>query len=296
MMIDTILKGHSKAVYSTWMLYKPANVLFDCGEAVALALGSKIFGIETICLGHGHLDHIMGLPGLFFARSASKGDNAKPLTVIHPKGDRDISRIKKFIAESFLPPHELKFQVTWIEMEPGQELEVSGRRLRAFETEHDPSRLTIGYEFHEKRSRLRDDLSALDGEDRKNAILAARERGESVNQETWHPSFVYTGDTIVRDLPEYSADVVAHEATFLNREDVKYNSHSLVEDVFEVMKKRKPGNLVLLHFSTRYSAAMCDGKVLALAKEMQLPFPVWVQYGDHLWRSYDPEATDEEVK
>lgn len=292
MNVTDILTGHSKAMHSTWFHYKPDGLLFDCGENVAIGLSTKIYAINTVLLGHGHLDHIMGLPGFFFIRSSAKGDNAKPLRVVYPKGERDILRLKTFIDGSFTTPHTLKFPVTWTEIEPGQEIELGkGRTVKAFATKHDATRLTVGYQLREMKKKLKPTLElAAAGGDRGAAIKARFAAGEEVYDYVPRNVLTYSGDTVVQDVPEYDqAELLIHEATFLNREDVKHDSHSLAEDVLAMVKKYRPKNLLLNHFSVRYSPAMCGAVTRAKCKELAIDFPVWVQYGEHCWLAYDPK-------
>lgn len=287
-----LLTGYSKAMHSTWFHYKPNGLLFDCGEGVALGLSTKIYAVNTVLLGHGHLDHIMGLPGFFFIRSAAKGDNAKPLRVVYPKGDRDIARLREFIEASFLPPHELKFPVTWQEVGVGDVIPLGEKRYaQTFATRHDPTRLSVGYRVMENRQTMRPEFMGLSRDEIKAKLLA----GESITQDNPRNVLTYTGDTTVQDVAEYDqAELLIHECTFLNREDVRYDSHSLLEDVLECVKKYHPKNLLLNHFSVRYSPAMCGAATRTKAKELGLDFPVWVQYGEHCWKAHDPSDANEE--
>jgi ribonuclease Z len=291
MNVNDVIRGHSKAMYSTWFLYRPDGLLFDCGEGVALTLNTQVFAVNTILLSHGHLDHIMGLPGFFFTRSAARGDKMKPLRIVHPAADKDIHRLKDYINGSFQGQHALKFPLKWVEVRPGDTIHICDRRwIRTFATRHDPERITVGYELLESRKKLREGLRGLPGKD----IAAMVKRGEQVWDEVPRRVLVYTGDTMVQDLEVFeNTELVMHEATFVNREDVKYDSHSLADDVLEVMAKRKPKELMLMHFSTRYSPAMCGASVRSKAKAMAVTFPIWIQFGEYAWKCYDPENPDD---
>lgn len=289
-----LLTGYSKAMHSTWFHYKPNGLLFDCGEGVALGLSTKIYAVNTVLIGHGHLDHIMGLPGFFFIRSAAKGDNAKPLQVVYPKGDKDIIRLREFVEGSFLPPHTLKFPVTWTEVGVGDIIPLGDKRYaQTFATRHDPTRMSVGYRIMESRQTMKKEFLGLPRDE----IKAKIEAGENLFDVNPRNVLTYTGDTTVQDVAEYDqAELLIHECTFLNREDVKYDSHSLLEDVLGCVGKYKPKNLLLNHFSVRYSPAMCGAATRSKAKELNLDFPVWVQYGDHCWKAYDPADKTEDTE
>ncbi len=85
--LQTLIQGHSKALYSTWIFYRPDRLLIDCGEGAATALGNNSYAIEKVLLTHGHIDHISGLPSLLWSRAAGMGDNEKPLEIYYPQGD-----------------------------------------------------------------------------------------------------------------------------------------------------------------------------------------------------------------
>src|SRR6185437_8076691 len=126
MHVPDVLIGHSKAMYSSWMLYHPDNILFDCGEGCALALNQRVCGVDTVVLSHGHLDHIMGLSVFFFARTATRGDKLRPLQIVHPAGDPDIQRLREFIERSFDSNHHpLTFPVTWTGTKPGDTVKIN---------------------------------------------------------------------------------------------------------------------------------------------------------------------------
>ena len=87
----------SKALYTTWVFYKPERVLFDAGEGVSYVLGNKIYGIEKIFLTHSHVDHIAGLWGIINTRNNAMGSRNKKLEIYYPKGSKDIVEYLEFI-------------------------------------------------------------------------------------------------------------------------------------------------------------------------------------------------------
>ncbi|WP_121526993.1 MBL fold metallo-hydrolase, partial [Mesotoga sp. HF07.pep.5.2.highcov] len=71
----------SKALYSTWILYRPERILFDVGEGISTILGNSVYAIKDIFLTHGHVDHISGLWGLINTRNTAMGDRNKQLRI-----------------------------------------------------------------------------------------------------------------------------------------------------------------------------------------------------------------------
>ena len=66
-------------------------ILLDCGEGTQIpwrSLGWGFKRLSLICFSHWHADHIAGLPGILHALAVA--DRTEPLTIIGPKGTRDI--------------------------------------------------------------------------------------------------------------------------------------------------------------------------------------------------------------
>lgn len=275
------LRGFSKALFSTWFYHQPDRTLYDCGEGVATALRSECFGIERVFLSHMHLDHITGLAQLLFARSAGHGDKTKPLTVFYPDGDVDVHKTKTYLGW-MLP--DLPFPLRWEPLKAGQEVNIGrGKAVRAFVQEHDRERPCYGFQTVERRKKLLPQHVGKTAEEIKALGPAA-----FTVQEVFE--FVYSGDTIPFGPERYrGARLMAHECTFINPDDSKRAVHTALPDVLDLAREANPKALLLYHFSTRYSAAECQQAVADRAARLGLPFPVWMQYGRHLWDAYRPE-------
>jgi len=66
-------------------------ILLDCGEGTQIpwrSLGWGFKRLSLICFSHWHADHIAGLPGILHALAVA--DRTEPLTIIGPKGTRNI--------------------------------------------------------------------------------------------------------------------------------------------------------------------------------------------------------------
>ncbi len=253
-MIDltSILEGHSLAMFSTFLYYRPQRILLDCGEGVAKQMGTKVFGIDKILLSHGHIDHISGIPMVLFARMAARGDNLKPLFIFYPEGDPDIIKIKAYCDGQF---PDLPYQLFWIGIKPGHVLHLGKEKsCITYETEHDVTRTTLGYKFYEKRKKLKKEYESLSSPNIVEAL--ATKPLEEVMDVQDRIILNYTGDTVPLNVKEFeNTDVVMHECTFLDGADVKYKSHSVLEDVMKIIIQAQPKALFLYHISTIYSAA-----------------------------------------
>lgn len=291
MNIVNMLEGHSKAMYSTYFLWKPDSILFDCGEGAATNLGSKVFAADAIFLSHGHLDHISGIPNFLFARSGGRGDNAKPLKIYYPEGDANIFHLIKFC--DALKAHgidALSFDLEWISLQPNQRIDLTqSKYITTFQTQHAVGRLTLGYKINEVRKKLKPEFQGLE----KDQILEAiKQHGkDNISTKEEATTFVYSGDTVPLAREIYGTpQVLLHEATFIDKNDVKHNSHSILEDVLRLAKEINPSVLLLYHFSTRYSAAQVCEAVVKACTEMGVKFDVWLMYGNWLWKA-NPEPT-----
>ncbi|MBI4615508.1 MAG: MBL fold metallo-hydrolase [Planctomycetes bacterium] len=244
------LEGFSLAKYSTWFFYGPDHVLLDCGEGVSTTLTNRIYAIERILLSHGHGDHVAGIPGFLYSRASSMGDTAKPLAIYYPRGDSNIDRLRKYIAQILPNP---PYPLSWIGTGPGEriELPVPNRHVRTFPTVHLQRGASLGYAVVESRSRLKKEFAALS---QKEIVAVVREKGRDYLTETYEKNLlVYSGDSM--PLPPAlaeEAEVLLHEATFLDPGERDLEIHSTVVEALRVAIEARVSSLVLFHLSTRY--------------------------------------------
>ncbi|MEW5983269.1 MAG: MBL fold metallo-hydrolase [Acidobacteriota bacterium] len=243
------LTGFSRAMFSNWLWHRPLNLLVDAGEGVQLALGAKIWAIETLLLTHGHADHLLGLPGFVASRRFSKGAQDKPLTVVYPGGNSGVETIRAFLSR--LWPNET-FPVTWTGVAAGDELPLGkGRVLHAFKAEHGTSEPALGYRVLDQRRRLRAEFAGLPEREIRDRV---RTLGRDTLMEPYrHVLFAHTGDSMPLDpaLVE-RADLVVHDATFLEPGDRKWDIHASSVEVLAMAREARIACLVLNHLSVRY--------------------------------------------
>ena len=246
----------SKALYSTWILYRPERILFDSGEGISTALGNSIYAIKDIFFTHGHVDHLSGLWGLVNTRNTAMGDREKQLRILYPKGNRAITAYLNFIIG--MNPR-LKYEMIPVPLEVGEEvyLRTAGsfeRSVIPFKTKHTPGEICYGYHIVEQRKKLKDEFVSLSS---KELALLVREKGREYITTTYTKKLVtISGDSQVLSPDIISnSETVLHECTFLEAEDRRNQNHSSLEEIIETVRKASGiKRLVLYHISSRYKS------------------------------------------
>jgi ribonuclease Z len=286
--ISEVLGGYSKALYSTWLHYRPDRLLVDCGEGAATALGNNCFALERVLLTHGHIDHVSGLPGLVWARAGGMGDNEKPLQVCYPRGDSYFADMRGYLEKV---RSKLPFQLEWIELEAGQTIELkSGRHVETFATRHMKSSQSLGYKIIETRRRLKPAFAQWS----ETQLREAAQKGEmeAMTEEYRAIKIAFGGDSLPIE-PELVAgsEILVHEATILLATERRGQSHSTLDEALEVASKAQPGALVLNHISGRYKRTEIEAAIRSGASRLPIGFPIWCLRQDRLWPVWTPAET-----
>ena len=322
---DTIgnLRGHSLAMYSTWLYHKPTRVLFDAGEGVATSMRNLIFGVEQVFLSHGHYDHIGGLAGLIFSRASCPNpefrggnENRQTLTVHYPKGCREVNALRRYVEGTI---SHIGDKLVWKELEPGDTVTVGNHRtVEAFKVDHS-SGLCLGYKLVEKRVSLKVDqdvikrltsggvilgmvekwvkdndyqgaLDAMDKADRnrflkrKGKELVVAEK-KALGYEETHVRIMlaYCGDSApVRAASVAGAELLLHEATFLDAEVRRGKAHSTVAEALDAADYAGVKSLVLIHVSGRYMRDEILNQVQKAARDVGWNKPLAVMVGNRI--------------
>ena len=243
----------SKALYSTWVFYKPERLLFDAGEGVSTHLGNRIFAIKHIILTHGHVDHIAGLWGIVNTRNNAMGDREKPLNVIYPRGNRAIEKYLDFIVSA---NPDLRYQFTRIPVEEGEKffLRRAGsfeRYLLPFRTRHTRDELSFGYHIIEIRRRLKDEYRSYD---HREIARLVKEKGRDEVTEVYESKVLtISGDSMAIPYEEMEGtETLIHECTFLDKSQRRIPNHVSIEELLPLVKEAKPRRLILYHISSRF--------------------------------------------
>ncbi|WP_310550412.1 ribonuclease Z [Paenibacillus glufosinatiresistens] len=258
--------------------------MFDCGEGTqhqVLKSPLRLGKLERIFVTHLHGDHIFGLPGLLSSRAYQGG--TAPLTVYGPPGLKAFLEVSLNISQSRVP-----YKLDIVEHTGGLIFEDEGFKVEASLLDHRID--SYGYRITEKdrpgslnTERLREwglkpgpaygrlkkglDVTTEDG-----TVIASK---DVVSEPKPGRVVTILGDT--RPCPAIvplsrGADLLVHEATFASDlADLAHDyHHSTTIQAAEAAREAGAGELVLTHFSSRYSVL---DDLLPLLDEARTVFP-----------------------
>jgi ribonuclease Z len=265
------------------------RLLFDCGEGTQrqLVRSTGLIELEEIFITHFHADHVLGLPGML--KTFALRQRERPLSVYGPAGLRALFGMLKPIVG------RVTFPVQLYELAPNDELTRDGYRIAAYETDHAEG--ALGYAlvedprpgaFDPARAR---ELGVTPGPD-----FGRLQEGETVDgvrpeQVMGEPRrgrrIVLAGDSAPSEMTRlvaYEADLLIHEATFLEDEAERAaeTRHSTARQAAELAAAAGVTMLALTHLSPRYGGRDVRDEARAVFENtvvprdfdrIELPFP-----------------------
>lgn len=247
------LRGASTALFSTWYMAEQWGLMFDCGDGASAALMHKARKVRHLFVSHADRDHVAGL--LAFQQLYG----GPHLTIHYPKDSGSFPALARFCRD-FDP---WITGTRWHAVDDGEVVPLGkGLSVRARENSHmsgiRPGIRSLSYFVERSVRKLNPDFAGMTGP----AIAALRRNlGEAaITTEQRSLALAYSADTgVLHDGRYDGAEILIHEATFIDREDSSPDParfrHSVLEDVLGMVAAAGVGHLVLGHFSGRYDAA-----------------------------------------
>jgi len=225
------------AIVLEYFYYKKDTLLFDCGEGTQKQLmnaGISFMDISKIFITHWHADHFGGLIPLLQTMNLEK--RRSELTIFGPEASRFVQTILN------LGYFGLRFPVKAVDVpyEGKQIVKVYEHKL--YEILSIPVLHTIpsvAFAFKEK------DVWRID---------ERRLKELGLKKGKWLKELKEKGEVVYNGIIELSkdADVLIHDATFLEEDEDTQKYHSSVKDAAIVAKKANVKKLILTHISRRY--------------------------------------------
>jgi ribonuclease Z len=241
------------------------TMLFDCGEGTQQQMMRAKTGmkISSIFITHFHADHFLGIPGLI--QTMSFNGRTDPLDIYGPT--RTNQMVKLMIELGY---YKLGFEITAHELEDEEVVDRGEYTIKAVATDHGvPS---LGYVLEEKsRSGRFNKQRAIELGVPVGHMFAKLQKGEpvTVDGRVIKPSqvmghyrpgrkVVYSGDTRPCDTiarESVGADLLIHDGTLADelRNWAIETKHSTTAEAAHLAKKANVLQLILTHFSSRYS-------------------------------------------
>ena len=261
-----LIEGVSIAGHESFYKLPGFRTLLEFGRAP-----EDVLGFPTVCVSHGHLDHITGLAHYASRRRLARLPRAR---VFVPSEVRPL--VEQWV-EACQKLEHIDYEIEVVAATPGDRIRLrNDLELTVLPGRHRVP--TVGYLFSEVKHKLKDEFLDRSGAE----IAALRGRGVEVTRREEIPLLAYPGDCgeeIFEACPElFRARVVLLECSFLLPEDkdrAREYAHIHLDDILARAHLFENEAVVLTHFSQRYSPeeirqALCA--IPAPLSERVIPF------------------------
>jgi len=256
------------------------RMLIDCGEGTQRQLlrsGAGFRRLDRILLTHGHLDHILGIPGLFSTLGLRQTSD---VMTIHG-GPETLDIVMSMLA-GLWGAGRAPISVQFAPLSERQVVDAGDFIIDCFPVRHrDTDSFGFSFQSPARRHLLSDRLSALDVPDGplRGELAAGRsitvEGGRTIDPEdvlgapSGGKKLVVIGDTETTEgLSKHvaDADLLVIEATFLDRDapTARDYGHLTAAEAARFAAANNVRQLVLTHLSGRYE----DDEILAEAAKI----------------------------
>lgn len=268
------ITGFSTALFSTWYLIDELAVLFDCGDGASSGLLQKSRKAKHVFVSHADRDHVSGLLQ-FNQLNAREG-----LSIYYPESSGSFPALAEFTSK--FDPHSSGTQ--WIPVKAGDQIQLRDDVIvRAVENNHvrteEGQTKSLSYFVDAISRKLKPEFHGLLGSE---IGRLRKEQGEEAITDVYRRNVLtYSGDTPIESDGRYAnCEVLIHEATFLTSAEIepdnpKRNKHSSLDQVIAMVRDSNVKQLVLGHFSSRYSEEQINAAILHECQSNNLKIPVY---------------------
>lgn len=240
------IEGVSIAGHESFYKLPTLRTLLEFGRAP-----EDVVGYASVCVSHGHLDHMAGLAHYASRRRLADLPTARVLVPAEAAPD-----VRQWV-DACQRLERIDYDLEIVPASPGDRLQLRhDLELTVLPGRHRVP--TVGYLFSEVRHKLREDLLGKEGSE----IAALRASGVEVTRPERIPLLAYPGDSsaeILEVCPElFKARVLLLECSFISPEDrdrARDYGHIHLDDVIEHAGRFENEAIVLTHFSQRYTPA-----------------------------------------
>ena len=234
--------GYSVAGEESLVQIPELNVCFDIGRCPQFALTSNV-----VCLSHGHMDHVAGLP-YYLSQRFFQG--MKPGIILLPK---DLEEPVETLLHCWRQIERQATPYTLVGMNPNDVYPVrKDLIIRAVATHHGGG--SLGFCLINVREKLKPEYIGLTGPE----LVEIKNKGIEIQYRLEVPVVTYLGDTAMGEVFDHpdvkNAEVLITECTFFeadHKSKAKAGRHLHLDHFVEAMANLKNRDVVLTHISRR---------------------------------------------